>query len=450
MTPAALEKRQRRDALAIFKASLDAALPARGIQRLLRLDGDSLHAGPYLYDLSRYQNIRVIGAGKASAAMAHALEKLLDRRISGGLVNTKYEHLAKLKRVELHEAGHPVPDDAGIEGARRIAQIARDAGPDDLLIALISGGASALLPLPAEPVTLAEKQAATKLLLACGATIHEINAVRKHISAIKGGQLARLAAPATLLALLLSDVIGDPLDTIGSGPAAPDDSTFEHAWTVFQKYGITAQLPASVRNRIDAGRRGEIPDTPKIGDPCFRKTRNLIVGSNRLAVDAAAAKARELGYRPVVLSTLIEGETREIAAMHCAIAREAILSGRPAKPPVCFISGGETTVTLRGDGKGGRNMEFALAAALALDGIPGILAFSAGTDGTDGPTDAAGAFATGTTAARARAAGLHPQQTLARNDSYPFFQKLDSLVITGPTGTNVMDVRLLLAGAPKD
>jgi glycerate 2-kinase len=449
MTPAALEKRQRRDALAIFKASLDAALPARGIERLLRLDGDSLHAGPHRYDLSRYRNIHVIGAGKASAAMAHALEKLLGRRIRGGLINTKYEHLAKLKRVQLHEAGHPVPDDAGIDGARRIAQIAREAGHDDLLIALISGGASALLPLPADPVNLAAKQAATKLLLACGATIHEINAVRKHISAIKGGQLARLAAPATLLALLLSDVIGDPLDTIGSGPAAPDDSTFEHAWNVFEKYGITAQLPASVRNRIDAGRRGEISDTPKTGDPCFRTTRNLIVGSNRLAVDAAAVKARELGYRPVVLSTLIEGETREIAAMHCAIAREALLSGRPAKPPVCLISGGETTVTLKGDGKGGRNMEFALAAALALDGIPGILAFSAGTDGTDGPTDAAGAFATGSTAARARASGLHPQQTLARNNSYPFFQKLDNLVITGPTGTNVMDVRLLLAGAPK-
>jgi glycerate 2-kinase len=271
MTPAALEKRQRRDALAIFKASLDAALPARGIERLLRLDGDSLHAGPHRYDLSRYRNIHVIGAGKASAAMAHALEKLLGRRIRGGLINTKYEHLAKLKRVQLHEAGHPVPDDAGIDGARRIAQIAREAGHDDLLIALISGGASALLPLPADPVNLAEKQAATKLLLACGATIHEINAVRKHISAIKGGQLARLAAPATLLALLLSDVIGDPLDTIGSGPAAPDDSTFEHAWNVFEKYGITAQLPASVRNRIDAGRRGEISDTPKTGDPCFRK-----------------------------------------------------------------------------------------------------------------------------------------------------------------------------------
>jgi hydroxypyruvate reductase len=297
-------------------------------------------------------------------------------------------------------------------------------------------------------VTLEEQQETTKLLLACGATINEINCVRKHISAIKGGQLARLAAPATLLALLLSDVIGDPLDVIGSGPAAPDGSTFEDAWQALEKYGITARVPAAVRERIAAGRRGEIPETPKPGDACFRKTRNLIVGSNRLAVDAAAAKAKALGYRPVVLSTLIEGETREIAAMHCAIAREALLSGRPAKPPVCFISGGETTVTLRGSGKGGRNMEFALAAAIALEGVDQILAFSAGTDGTDGPTDAAGAWATGSTAVRARAAGLNPAAALAANDSYPFFQALDGLVMTGPTGTNVMDVRLMLAGAP--
>ena len=444
----AIEKRQRRHALAIFRASLEAADPGRAIARMLRMQDGALAAGPHRYPLSRFRAVHLVGAGKASATMAAAVERVLGRRVTGGLVNTKYGHLAQLKKVVLHEAGHPVPDMAGVEGARRIAEIARAAGPDDLVIALISGGASALLPLPAEPVTLEEKQETTKLLLACGATINEINCVRKHISAIKGGQLARLAAPATLLALLLSDVIGDPLDVIGSGPAAPDDSTFEGAWQVLEKYGITARVPAAVRERIAAGRRGEIPETPKAGDACFRKTRNLIVGSNRLAVDAAAAKARELGYRPVVLSTLIEGETREIAAMHCAIAREALLSGRPAKPPVCFISGGETTVTLRGNGKGGRNMEFALAAAIALDGVDRIFAFSAGTDGTDGPTDAAGAWATGSTARRARAAGLNPAAALAANDSYPFFQALDGLVMTGPTGTNVMDVRLMLAGAP--
>jgi glycerate 2-kinase len=447
MNPAA-EKRMRRDAHAIFAASLKAADPAHGIERLLRIEGDTLRAGPHRYALSKFRSIHVIGAGKASAAMARTVEKLLGRRVTSGLVNTKYGHLAKLKRVALHEANHPVPDEAGVEGARRISEIARAAGRDDLVIALISGGASALLPLPADGISLAQKQQVTRLLLACGATINEINCVRKHISAIKGGQLARLAAPATLLALLLSDVIGDPLDVIGSGPAAPDDSTFAQAWGVFEKFGIVDQLPAPVRERIQAGCRGEIDDTPKSGDPCFRSTRNLIVGSNRQAVDAAAEKARALGYRPVVLSTLIEGETKEIAAMHCAIAREALLSGRPAKPPVCFISGGETTVTIKGEGKGGRNMEFALAAALALEGAGDILAFSAGTDGTDGPTDAAGAWASSATAARARAQGLDPQGALARNDSYPFFQQTGGLVMTGPTGTNVMDVRLVLAGAP--
>ena len=444
----AIERRQRRDAHAIFRAALEAADPARAIARMVRLDGEVLHAGPYRFDLSRVRTIQVVGAGKASATMAAAVEKLLGRRVAGGLVNTKYGHLAKVRRVELHEAGHPVPDEAGIAGARRIAEIARVAGPDDLLIALISGGASALLPLPAAPVTLEEKQAATKLMLACGATINEINCVRKHISGIKGGQLARLAAPAALLALLLSDVIGDPLDVIGSGPAAPDDSTFEQAWEVFEKYDITPRMPASVRARIEAGRRGEIEETPKPGDACFRRTRNLVVGSNRQAVDAAVAKAKELGYRPLVLSTLIEGETREIAAMHCAIAREALLSGRPAKPPACLISGGETTVTLKGEGKGGRNMEFALAAAVALDGADQVLAFSAGTDGTDGPTDAAGAWASGATAGRAREMGLDPQAALRENDSYPFFKAIDGLVMTGPTGTNVMDVRLMLVGAP--
>lgn len=447
--PNATERRHRRDATAIFRAALAAADPARALHALLRVEGDTLRAGPHRYNLAAFRAIHVVGAGKASAVMAAALERILGRRVTGGLINTKYGHSARVRRVRLHEAGHPVPDEAGIEGARRIAAICEAAGEQDMVIALISGGASALLPLPAGEITLAEKQETTRLLLACGATIGEINAVRKHISAIKGGQLARLAAPATVLALLLSDVIGDPLDVIGSGPAAPDDSTFAGAWEVFEKYGITARVPRPVRERIEAGRRGELPETPKTGDACFRRTRNLVVGSNRLALDAAAAQARALGYRPVVLSTLIEGETREIAAMHCAILRETLLSGRPAKPPVCLISGGETTVTLKGGGKGGRNMEFALAAALALEGTPDVLAFSAGTDGTDGPTDAAGAWATGDTARRARAAGLDPRAALAANDSYPFFQALDGLVITGPTGTNVMDVRLLLAGLPR-
>lgn len=442
------EKRLRRAALTIFRASLEAADPRKAIERALRLEGDVLLAGSRRYSLERFRAVHVVGAGKAGATMAQAVERILGNRIKGGLINTKYGHLAKLRRVQLQEAGHPVPDAAGVEGARSIASLLQCCDEGDLIIALISGGASALMPLPAAPVTLEEKQQTTKLLLACGATINEMNAVRKHISEIKGGQLARLAYPATVLALLLSDVIGDPLDVIGSGPAAPDDSTFHTAWNAIEKYKLTKKVPASVRQRLQAGCAGRIDETPKPGDPCFRQTQNLVIGSNRLAVDAAAKKAKDLGYRPLVLSTFIEGETREIAAMHCAIAREILATGRPAKPPVCLISGGETTVTLRGQGLGGRNQEFALAGALAIQGLPDVVAFSGGTDGTDGPTDAAGAVADGSTVQRAASMGSDAAAALAENDSYRFFASLGDLVKTGPTGTNVMDVRLVLVGAP--
>jgi hydroxypyruvate reductase len=427
------EKLLRRHALSIFRAAVAAADPRRGVRGALAN-----------LDLSRYRRIFVVGAGKASAAMAQAAEQVMGRRIHGGWINTKDGHLAPLRRITLHEASHPVPDARGVEGARRIAEIAAQAGEGDLLLCLISGGGSALLPLPLDPVTLEEKQETTRLLLACGATIHEINAVRKHLSAIKGGRLARLAQPAHVLALLLSDVIGDPLDVIGSGPTAPDTSTFATAWAVIEKYGLQDRVPARARRLLEDGLAGRVEETPKPGDACFERTRNRIVGSNRMAVDAAARKARELGYRPLVLSTTIEGETRDIALMHAAIAREILSTGRPARPPVCVISGGETTVTLRGQGLGGRNQEFALAAAIALEGLPGVLAFSAGTDGTDGPTPAAGAMCDGATTARAASLGLDARRMLAGNDSYHFFEPLGDLVMTGPTGTNVMDVRLVL------
>lgn len=424
----------RQSALAIFRAGLAAADPEEAVRRHLRV--------PRLPSGGR---IWVLGAGKASAAMAHAVERVLGAKIAGGLVNVKDGHLARLRRVELNECGHPIPDERGVRGAQRIAEIARQAGERDLAVCLISGGASALLPAPAPPITLAEKQAATGLLLACGANIHEINAVRKHISLIKGGQLARLLYPARTLALLLSDVIGDDLDVIGSGPAAPDPSTFAGARAVLEKYAVWDRVPASVRNRIEQGLAGGIPETPKAGDPALSRTRNIVVGSNRQAVDAAARRARELGFRPVVLSTTIQGETRDVARMHAAILRECLDSGRPARPPVCLISGGETTVTLRGDGLGGRNQEFALAAAIDLADCPGVLALSAGTDGTDGPTDAAGALADGDTLSRAQRLGLDARRFLDRNDSYRFFDALGDLVKTGPTNTNVMDLRLLLA-----
>lgn len=427
------EKLLRRHALSIFRAAVAAADPRRTVRETLRPAG-----------LSRFRRIFAVGAGKASAAMAQAAEQALGRRITGGWINTKDGHGAPLARITVHEASHPVPDARGVEGARRIAEIAAQAGEGDLLLCLISGGGSALLPLPMPPVTLEDKQETTRLLLACGATIHEINAVRKHLSAIKGGRLARLAWPAHVLSLLLSDVIGDPLDVIASGPTAPDMSTFASAWAVVEKYGLAGKIPAAARELLQQGLAGKVEETPKPDDPCFRRVTNRIVGSNRLAVDAAARKARELGYRPLVLSTTIEGETRDIAAMHAAIAREIVAAGRPARPPVCVISGGETTVTLRGGGLGGRNQEFALAAAIALEGVPGVLVFSAGTDGTDGPTPAAGAMADGATVSRAAALGLDARRMLAANDSYHFFEPLGDLVVTGPTGTNVMDVRLML------
>ncbi|MCS6951860.1 MAG: glycerate kinase [Bryobacterales bacterium] len=441
-----MQRTLRRHALEIFRAALRAADPAEAVQRHVRLHGNVLQAGRRRYRLDRFDRIFVVGAGKASATMARAVEGLLHRRITGGLVSVKYGHTDRLRRIELHECGHPIPDAAGVQGARRIAELVRQAGRRDLVICLISGGASALLPAPAPPVTLAEKQETTRLLLGCGATIHEINAVRKHLSELKGGQLARLAAPATVLTLLLSDVIGDNLDVIGSGPTAPDSSTFATARGVLEKYGLLERVPRSVADRIERGVRGEIEETPKPGDPLFRRVQNLIVGSNRLAVDEAARKAKTLGYRTLVLSTFVEGETRDVALVHAAVVKEIRASGRPLRPPACVISGGETTVTLRGDGLGGRNQEFVLAAAMALSGHDRVVVLSAGTDGTDGPTDAAGAIADGHTLARAQQLGLEAGRMLANNDSYHFFEPLGDLLKTGPTHTNVMDIRVLLVG----
>jgi hydroxypyruvate reductase len=421
----------RQHARTIFQAALSAADPAGAVERHLKRR-----------DFSRFRDIYVVGAGKAGASMAQAAERVLGRRIAAGLLNVKYGHTVKLRRIELNECGHPVPDENGVAGAERIARIAAGAGKDDLVICLISGGASALLPLPAEGITLEEKQATTRLLLASGADIHEFNTVRKHISRIKGGQLARLAAPARVESLMLSDVIGDNLDVIGSGPTAPDVSTFASVVEIFDRYGIRERVPASVRERIEQGARGAVPETPKPDDAVFARVRNTIVGSNRLALTAAARRARALGYRTLVLSSEVQGEAREIARMHAAIASEMARTGHPMKPPACVITGGETTVTLRGDGLGGRAQEFALAAAIDIAGLDDVVVFCAGTDGSDGPTNAAGAVADGQTISRKPDA----RRYLERNDSYHYFESLGDLVITGPTNTNVMDVCIVLVG----
>ncbi len=421
------------DARRILRAAIAAADAGSAVERCLRRNRRTLGA--------RYRNIYVVGAGKACVAMARPVERLLGKRIAAGLINVKYGHAGvALRRIEVNECGHPVPDLSGEAGAERMADIARSAGAQDLIVCLISGGASALLPLPAPPVTLEDTQRTTRLLLECGANIHEMNCVRKHISQVQGGQLARLAYPATVLTLILSDVVGDDLDVIGSGPTVPDRSTFAEARAVFEKYGIWRKVPFNVRKRL----AGDAPETPKPGDKIFAKVRNVIAGNNRLAVDAAAREARTLGYRTMVLSTFIEGETREVSRVHAAIAKEIRASGRPVKLPACVISGGETTVTIRGQGLGGRNQEFALAAAMDIAGMTDTVILSAGTDGTDGPTDAAGAIADGTTVARAHAKGIDAAAFLANNDSYNFFEPIGGLIKTGPTGTNVADVRIVL------
>jgi hydroxypyruvate reductase len=419
----------RRDALAIFKAGVAAANPAAMVEAALRRRRD----------LDHFERIFVVGAGKAGGTMARAAERVLGRRIAAGCVAVKDGDPAKSRRIDLRPSGHPVPDERGVAAAARITELCAAAGATDLVVCLLSGGASALLPAPAPPVTLAEKQETTKLLLACGANIHQINTVRKHISTLKGGHMAKLAAPARVVSLILSDVVGDQLDVIGSGPSAPDESTFADALAVLDLYDLRARVPASVREKLENCRTED--ETPKPGDPLFARVENVIVGSNQKSLEAAAAKARALGYRTMILASTIEGETRDVARMHAAIARQIRLSGQPLRPPACVISGGETTVTIRGAGKGGRNQEFALAAAIDIAGLRDTLILSAGTDGTDGPTDAAGAMADGDTCRRST---VDPAQALAVNDSYSFFGKLGDLVMTGSTGTNVMDLHLLL------
>lgn len=438
----------REDALAIFRAGVEAVEPGRAVRKHLRLARGALVAGERRLPLHPRSRVWVVGAGKAAVPMAAAVEEILAERVAGGLVVTRYGHGGPLRQVELREAGHPVPDEAGVAAASDLAALLGRVQPGDVVICVVSGGGSALLPSPPDGISLREKQEVTRLLLACGATIGEMNAVRKHLSRLKGGGLARLAQPAALITLVLSDVVGDRLDVIASGPTVPDPTTFADALEVLTRRRIASRVPAAVLARLEAGARGDLPETPKPDDPIFRRTVNVLVGTNALAVAAAERRARALGYRTLVLSTTVTGEAREVAAVHAAVAREMAATGRPLRRPGCVLSGGETTVTLRGGGRGGRNQELVLATALGISGVEGVLILSAGTDGTDGPTDAAGAMADGETVSRARAAGLDPRAALDANDAYPFFQALGDLVVTGPTRTNVMDLRLVLAGAP--
>ena len=433
----------------IFAKAVSAVDPSKRLGEMIRIDKECLSIkkedhSEKTFDLSAFKRIFLIGTGKASASMAQAIENIFGERITKGLITTKYGHTLPLKKTEMIEAGHPVPDQNGIKGSKKIQALLRESGPNDLVIFILSGGGSALLPLPAQGITLEEKQEVTQLILDCGADIHEINTIRKHISQIKGGLLAQWVSPSTMIGFILSDVVGDQLDVIGSGPTVPDSSTFKEAWSILEKYDLTKEIASSIKNHLLSGIEGKIGETPKREDGVFEKVYNFLIGSNILALRAAEKEASSLGFNTLILSSSIVGETKEAARFHAAIAKEVISSGNPVPRPSCIISGGETTVTLKGHGLGGRNQEFALAGAIEINGLEKVVLLSGGTDGTDGPTDASGAIADHTTIQRAKSLGLDSKKYLENNDAYPFFKKLGDLLFTGPTHTNVMDVRIFL------
>jgi glycerate 2-kinase len=438
-------RKLRKDALDILDSALDAVDPKEAILRKVSRVGDVLLVGDTKYDLRRFKRVFVVGGGKAGGPMVEAIESLLEDHIVGGTVNLLKgtEGKYRVKRVRLVGASHPVPDKAGVRGVQEMLKTVTGLTRDDLVIVLISGGGSALMPCPKEGFTLDDLQAVTSRLLKRGATINDLNAVRKHLDSFKGGQLAKRCQPAEVLSLILSDVIGDPLDTIASGPTAPDSTTWADAERVLRKYDSWESTPESIRRRIERGLAGEIPDTPKENDPAFSKTRTVLVANNLYAAEAASKRAAELGYNSMILSTMVEGEARHVGGVYAGIARDAAANNRPIDTPAAIIVGGETTVDVKGAGKGGRNQEVALGAAKRITGTPCLIA-SLATDGLDGPTDSAGALVDGATAGKIAKLNLSIDCTLRENDAYHLFEKVGDLLITGPTGTNVNDLALIL------
>jgi hydroxypyruvate reductase len=430
----------------VLAAALAAVEPGEAVRRATVLQGGHLVVDGRRYALGSIRRVVVIGAGKASAPMAAAVEEIIgDALPVTGSVTVRYGHSVPTRQVRIREASHPVPDEAGVQATRAIVEMLQETTPDDLVICVISGGGSALLTLPADGLSLADLQQTTDALLRSGASINEINVVRKHLDRVKGGGLARVAAPAQVITLVLSDVVGNPLDAIASGPTVPDTSTWAEAGAVFDRYELWPLVPAAVVQRLRAGLAGLLPETPKPADALFEKTQTVVVGSNLLACLAAASTASEMGLKSQVLTTYVEGEAREVGRVLAGLLREVDASGHPLARPCLIVAGGETTVTVRGQGSGGRNQELALAAAYGLRGMRDVLLASIGTDGNDGPTDAAGAFVDGSTLDRAAALGLDAQRALADNDSYTFFDRLGDLIRTGPTNTNVNDIYLLFA-----
>jgi len=438
-------RRLRRDALGILRRAVEAVDPRKAVIQKLELMDGRLRFDDVELDLDGFSKVLVVGGGKAGGAMAEAVEGLLGERISNGVVNILKgtEDRYRPRRIELNGVSHPIPDYEGVRGTERMLSLVEEAGADDLVIVLISGGGSALMTYPADDIDLEEMRRLTAMLLRSGATINELNAVRKHLSAVKGGLLAERAHPATVVSLILSDVVGDPLDTIASGPTAPDGSTFDDALRVLQRYGLWTKVANSIRQRLEAGLKGEVRETPKPGDKIFEKVFNVVVGSNLMAARTAIQVAEDLGYNTLLLSTRVEGEARHVGTVYAGIAGEISASDHPIPRPAVVVAGGETTVTVEGSGNGGRNQELALSAAMRIGGLDAVIATLA-TDGVDGPTEAAGAIADGWTVRRARSLGLAPEEFLINNDSNGFFSRLGDAIMTGPTGTNVNDLAVII------
>lgn len=422
--------------------SLAAVHAGTSVRQAVRRDGETLTVGARRYDLRRYDRVVVAGAGKAAAPMAREVERILGHRLHGGLVIVKYRHKVPTRRIVVEEAGHPVPDRAGLRAAQKLHDLAASLSERDLLIVLLSGGASSLMPAPVKGLTLADKQQVTKQLLRCGADIQEINSVRKHLSTLKGGRLAELTK-ATVLTLILSDVLGDDLSSIASGPTAPDPTTYRDAVACLKRYRLWSIAPAAVRAHLTAGRRKQFADTPKPGAPLFRRVQHVIIGNNRLVLVALSRTAREAGFRTVLHSMTVTGEARVAGTAFGRLAKDILMKNAPVSKPCCILAGGETTVTVTGPGRGGRAQEFAVAAAKAIAGLPNVWVAAIGSDGTDGPTDAAGALVSGETLARARRLGVDLDDALKHNNTYAALKRLRCHITTGPTGTNVNDLYLL-------
>jgi glycerate 2-kinase len=422
---------------------LDAVDARLAVARAISRNGEELVIGRRRYDLRRYEHVVVLGAGKATASMAQAVEQRLGSRLQGGFVVVKHGHVVPTRRIVVAEAGHPVPDRSGQRAAVRLCAMAAELGRRDLLIVLLSGGASSLLPAPVAGVTLADKQRTTQELLRCGASIREINTVRKHLSRIKGGRLAELTK-ATVVTVILSDVLGDDLSAIASGPTAPDPTTYQGAVEILKRYRIWQTVPQRVRRHLDHGCLGLASETPKPGSSLFRRVHHHIVGSNGAAVTAVTRAAREAGLRTLVHVPALTGEARDEGQRFGALARKIARENKPLQKPCCVVAGGETTVTVTGKGTGGRAQEFAAAAALEIAGLAKVWVVAIGTDGTDGPTDAAGAVVDGHTVARAKRLSVDLKGALTRHNTYPALKRLHQLIVTGPTGTNVNDLYLLL------